>query len=200
MTSQSPSVFIAYPAEFGCYAKFKRKIHRILSSLERYKILYISDPRDFISNFVKEESRLSESCELINMPDDIKNITHAIIFDDGTYFGDLKELLESYKIVYRTINIIITKVVNVDYVEKYDVYIGRGSGFGNPYAIGFDGDRDEVIRMFNYDFDRDLLKDGVDFKNRLNLLKGKILGCHCKPLSCHGDILAEYLNSQDDGR
>ena len=31
-------------------------------------------------------------------------------------------------------------------------------------------------------------------------LAGKRLGCFCKPQSCHGDVLADFLNSLDDGR
>ncbi len=30
--------------------------------------------------------------------------------------------------------------------------------------------------------------------NELNELEGKILGCWCKPSSCHGDILIKLLN------
>jgi hypothetical protein len=100
----------------------------------------------------------------------------------------------------RIINIQVTKVINVDQGEEYDIYIGRGSGWGNPYAIGFDGDREDVMRKFKYDFDGDLLKDGTEFKQKLLLLKGKKLGCHCKPDDCHGDVLVEYLNSHDDGK
>ena len=40
-----------------------------------------------------------------------------------------------------------TKVVN-KYKESYDVYIGRGSIWGNPFIIGKDGDRDEVIKKY----------------------------------------------------
>jgi len=29
-------------------------------------------------------------------------------------------------------------------------------------------------------------------------LRGKILGCHCKPKACHGDILAEIADSEPD--
>lgn len=90
-----------------------------------------------------------------------------------------------------------TSVANIDRQEKYDVYIGRGSGWGNPYVIGIDGDRDEVIRKFQYDFDRGYLKSS---KEQLLKLRGKILGCHCKPAACHGDVLANYLNSLDDGK
>ena len=39
------------------------------------------------------------------------------------------------------------KVVN-KYKEDYDVYIGRGSKWGNPYRIGEDGTREEVIEKY----------------------------------------------------
>ena len=97
----------------------------------------------------------------------------------------------------RLINTDITKVINVNKDKEYDVYIGRGSDWGNPYAIGVDGDREEVIRKYKYDFDRGFLKSN---KEDLLKLKGKTLGCHCKPSACHGDILANYLNSYDDGK
>lgn len=41
----------------------------------------------------------------------------------------------------------ITKVVNL-YKEPYDVYIGRGSPWGNPFVIGKDGDRKECIDKY----------------------------------------------------
>ena len=41
------------------------------------------------------------------------------------------------------------KVVNLRN-EKYDVYIGRGSPFGNPFKIGIDGTRLEVIEKYKH--------------------------------------------------
>ena len=38
-------------------------------------------------------------------------------------------------------------VVNIR-KEKCDIYCGRGSKYGNPYAIGENGDRDEVIALY----------------------------------------------------
>jgi hypothetical protein len=73
-----------------------------------------------------------------------------------------------------------------------------------PHAVGFgasigeeQNDRDEAIRKFKYDFEKGYLKKN---KEDALKLKGKILGCHCKPLACHGDVIAEYLNSLDDGK
>jgi hypothetical protein len=88
-----------------------------------------------------------------------------------------------------------TKVVNCK-KEKYDVYIGRPSPFGNPFIIGRDGDRKKVINLFHSYFYNRLDYD-IDFKIKIKELKGKTLGCYCKPLDCHGDIIAEYLNKNE---
>ena len=69
--------------------------------------------------------------------------------------------------------------------ESYDVYIGRPSKWGNPFKIGLDGTREEVIEKYrNYIMGSYLLEDTKE-------LKGQTLGCYCKPAACHGDILAE---------
>lgn len=78
--------------------------------------------------------------------------------------------------------------------ESYDVYIGRPSIFGNPYTIGKDGDREEVLVAYQVYFDKRIESD-KEFRDAVEQLKGKRLGCWCKPLACHGDIIAEYLDS-----
>ena len=72
-------------------------------------------------------------------------------------------------------------------VSPFDVYIGRGTKWGNPYHIGKDGDRDEVC-------DKYIALRGADpaFVEMVKReLAGKVLGCSCFPLRCHGDWLAE---------
>jgi len=70
--------------------------------------------------------------------------------------------------------------------ESYDVYIGRPSKWGNPFSIGRDGTREDVIEKYlEYILCNDKLMAA------LPELKGKVLGCWCKPLPCHGDILVE---------
>lgn len=84
-----------------------------------------------------------------------------------------------------------TKVVNLR-TDKYTKYIGRGSPLGNPFRIGKDGTRKEVIQKFKQHFLND---------PKLQLIaktyKGEILGCFCKPLPCHGDIIVEFLNEKE---
>lgn len=84
-----------------------------------------------------------------------------------------------------------TKIVNLR-KEKYDVYIGRGSPFGNPFKIGRHGSREEVIERFRKYFYAKIEMDEI-FAYEVLRLKGKVLGCYCKPLACHGDIIIEFL-------
>lgn len=90
-----------------------------------------------------------------------------------------------------------TKVVNL-YKEPYDVYIGRsGKGmegtFGNPFPLKKGEDPGETLEKFKeYFYNR--LEEDKDFKNKVDQLKGKTLGCFCKPKPCHGDIIKQYLD------
>ncbi len=70
--------------------------------------------------------------------------------------------------------------------SSYDVYIGRPSIWGNPFTIGKDGTREEVIEKY-----REYIKNKPELLNRLHELKGKTLGCWCSPKACHGNVLVE---------
>lgn len=80
------------------------------------------------------------------------------------------------------------RVVNRHRVRSFDVYIGRGSKWGNPFVIGKDGTREEVIEKY-----REWILTRADLLNSLHELRGKTLGCSCKPKPCHGDVLAELV-------
>lgn len=83
-----------------------------------------------------------------------------------------------------------TTVVNIRN-STCDQYIGRGSTFGNPYHIGEDGDREQVIEKFRAYFYKRLTD--ASFRDKVLALKGKRLGCWCVPLNCHGNVIVEYL-------
>jgi hypothetical protein len=192
---QIPTILIAYPKNFSCYGKFDRKVSNILSSLSAFHLAIVIDYNEFISRCFLSDSRLQDAPTHIDEKH-INGITHAIIFSDGESYSSLIENTKKAGIKSRIIDAEITKVVNIDKGEKHDTYIGRGSKWGNPYVIGIDGDRDEVIQKFKYDFDGGFLKFS---KEEVHDLKGKSLGCHCHPAACHGDVIAKYLNTLDDG-
>lgn len=81
------------------------------------------------------------------------------------------------------------------------IRIDRLSPVGNPFRIGIDGTRDEVIEKYrlwmceNYDY-----KINYAFTHYIDhiikcLRSGKsiCLMCHCKPLPCHGDVLKLFI-------
>ena len=76
--------------------------------------------------------------------------------------------------------------------DRFDVYIGRGSIFGNPFRIGEDGSRDQVIAKYRVWFYEKLTTDAI-FRAKVEALKDKRLGCYCKPLACHGDVIVAFL-------
>ena len=73
--------------------------------------------------------------------------------------------------------------------EAYDVYIGRPSKWGNPYTIGPDGTRPEVLQKY-----KQWLLEGEGRDLDISELRGKRLGCYCHPKACHGDLLAYIAN------
>ena len=79
----------------------------------------------------------------------------------------------------------LTVVVN-RLEESYNVYIGRPSKWGNPFIIGRDGTRLEVIDKY-----RNYIQSSRLLMMCIPELVGKTLGCWCKPLPCHGDVLVE---------
>ena len=87
-----------------------------------------------------------------------------------------------------------TSVVNKKR-SRYDVYIGRGGPWGNPFEIGRDGTRAEVITKYRVWITSDD-RVAVALLNNLHMLQGKVLGCFCAPLSCHGDVLAELADRE----
>lgn len=72
--------------------------------------------------------------------------------------------------------------------SPFDTYIGRPSKWGNPFTIGKDGSREDVIRKY-----REWVVTQPNLIGALHELKGKTLGCWCAPLPCHGEVLIELL-------
>lgn len=83
-------------------------------------------------------------------------------------------------------------VVN-KYKSSFDVYIGRGSVWGNPFVIGSHGTRDEVIDKYSVYLDTQIETGKITIE-QLQALKGKRLGCFCKPQRCHGDEIKKRVD------
>lgn len=79
--------------------------------------------------------------------------------------------------------------------EKYDVYIGRPSKWGNPYShqrgtlaeFLVDSRQEAIAKYEQY------VRATPELLAALPELNHKILGCWCKPLPCHGDVLVSLV-------
>ena len=76
-------------------------------------------------------------------------------------------------------------------VPEDAVYIGRPTIWGNPFIIGRDGTREEVIRKY----ERMLASNARLRELAQRELRGRDLACHCAPQPCHGDILLRIANA-----
>jgi len=198
------NLLIKYPKLFNSYDKFSRKVSRIIQNMEDFCVTVYEDENGFIAKFFKENH--PDVGLVLENSKNISKITHAIYFDDGEEYSSEIKQLKSSEVNIRAIKISITRVTNIKTDTRFQgkkctpvyEYIGRESYWGNPYSMyGGGDDRAEVIRKFKYDFDFDKFTNKE--KSEVYKLAGKRLGCFCKPQDCHGDILANFLNSWDDG-
>ncbi len=85
----------------------------------------------------------------------------------------------------------MTYVVNITQGDKYDIFIGRGTIWGNPFVIGRDGNRKEVIEKY-----KEWITNQSELMERVKVeLKDKILGCYCDVnIGCHGSVLIDIVN------
>src|SRR5258708_1107762 len=85
------------------------------------------------------------------------------------------------------------KVLNARQVGKHltpdRVYVGRPSKWGNPFVIGRDGSRDEVIPKY-----RAWIARQPALMTALHELHGKDLVCWRSPERCHAEVLIELAN------
>ena len=83
-----------------------------------------------------------------------------------------------------------------DAIAADAVYVGRPSKWGNPFKIGSDGDRAEVIGRY-----RTWVLDRIR-AGRLDIveLEGRSLVCWCAPQPCHADELLEVAADSASNR
>lgn len=93
------------------------------------------------------------------------------------------------------------RVTNLHREELGDAfYVGRasprrglaGSAFGNPYVVGRDGTREQVIELY-----RRWLLGRPELLDRLLELRGRRLACWCRPEPCHAEVLAELVDADE---
>jgi hypothetical protein len=75
--------------------------------------------------------------------------------------------------------------------DKYDVLIDRTTKWGNPFKK--ENAREENILEF-----KKWVVSQHDLMNDLHSLKEKVLACWCAPKACHGDVLSQLVNGDEN--
>jgi len=83
---------------------------------------------------------------------------------------------------------------------SFGIYVGRPSILGNPYSIGKDGSRAEVIQLYRVWLWDEIWKHDIVCEELLRLLKlyqkngcNLSLLCWCAPLPCHAEVIRSCL-------
>lgn len=80
--------------------------------------------------------------------------------------------------------------------ERFDIYIGRPSPFGNPFVIGKHGTREECIIKYKH-----YLVNNKKLLDKLRAFTGnEVLGCWCYPQDCHGYAIIEVYKDLNENR
>lgn len=85
------------------------------------------------------------------------------------------------------------RVLNLRACKPEDgIYVGRPSKFGNPFELGKDGNRSQVIEKYAEHLKQH--PELIDAAQRE--LRGRNLICWCAPKPCHADLLLSIANSE----
>lgn len=82
----------------------------------------------------------------------------------------------------------VTRVVHCKR-DRYDVYIGRPSKWGNPFKLTSESARGSTLERYEA-----WLREQPHLMAAIGELRGKVLGCWCAPRPCHGDVLARLAD------
>lgn len=198
-----PHLLIALPSIFCFKARFEKTLDSVLNRLGDVDISLVSDKngkaRRLLESrgYIPKETNISTKLDAKNV---LNKFTHVLVFWDGEELTDIVYYAKFFNKPIRIVPVQITKVRNRDSGEPFDVYIGRRTPWGNPFPIEHEtnGDkRKEVIEKFRVYFQEEFVNKPENLKHLLTL-RGMRLGCHCKPLSCHGDVIAEFINNYFD--
>ena len=87
--------------------------------------------------------------------------------------------------------------------EKYDIYIGRPSLWGNPFSH-----KDGTLATYKVDtveeaisrYEQWVMEQPEILEAIYNLNDEAVLGCWCYPKPCHGDVILKILSERKNVR
>lgn len=202
IVSSKSVLLVALSEGFALPTLFADKLDKIAKSLSDMEIILVQDDLGIAADYFKKRqipTRLERVSTRMLAKKVVDLASHVVVFWSGYDLTDLIYFSRLLKKNLRVIPIRITAVRNQT-KEEFDISIGRGGPWGNPFKIGHGPNglnREEVIDKYKEYFEKEILQDPENHAALLSL-RGYRLGCFCKPLACHGDIIAAYLNSFDE--
>lgn len=130
---------------------------------------------------------MCQSCVVVNMM--VKYLRPENGFDVKDKSFNLKEWLKDEN----NVNIGRRGIVIIKDDEETCRYPKTDSKWANKFKVGKDGTREECIEKYRQYILKKIEKNPE--KYNIEELRGKKLGCWCKPDPCHGDVLIEILNA-----
>ncbi|CAF2937397.1 unnamed protein product [Rotaria sp. Silwood2] len=195
--NQSLSIYVGNLSFNTIEEDLQRFFNEQCGNVKRVRIIYDNNTRQsrgfgfvYFNTVEAHNSALQiQDCQLDGRelriaPAEAKNSSSSSFSTNTNTSADV-----SSNVIPETTNKPRTQVVHCR-KSNYDVYIGRPSDWGNPFVIGRDGDRADVIRKY-----RSWIMRQPDLLARAKKeLRGRRIACWCKPEACHGDILAEIAD------
>lgn len=165
---------------------------------ENTTVLLLSDSEYVVKGFMDNTRARNKNVDLWDVLDNLSSWFDLVHMEHVKGHAGHEDNEEVDKLAgeFRQAAVGLGSVVHCQH-EPYDVYIGRAnrakglaqSKWHNPFKVGRDGTRTEVIMKYEQ-----YLHTQLDLIVALSELRGKVLGCWCAPDACHGDVLVRLAN------
>lgn len=172
-------------------------------------------PSNEKGSFITKDTLAYVQASIDKLEDGYKYCQYVFPVDGlGTGLADLKtHCPEALELINQSVSDLIginygglfseptARVINVN-KEKVPgaIYIGRPGVLSNPFRIGIHGDRRTVIERFMSYAIEQIRIANYEFIDKIHeIKKDSVLGCHCSPEPCHGDILVKLKTWLDLG-
>lgn len=196
------NLLIGFSNGFSGIERFNQTLDRLLLGRTPGEVTTVNDKQKLVEQrFCGAEMRIETKVgkNRLEVRQLVARASHIVIFWSGEDLHNFIWEAQRQKKPIRINPFTMTRVVNKDVGDEFDVYIGRRGPWGNPFPIVHGGSetRERVIARYAEYFESEIVSDPAKHKALLEL-SGLRLGCHCKPLPCHGDVIARYLNNYSE--
>ena len=189
-----------------CADKIKKGVHNTVINMHLVRLMpadKLSIVMDMKEEAIKKIIQHAENGKSKNIKDYYSK--KLLVIEWCELFGSWIEKFSKDEILTSVVNIKKENLKKLGYTDLQHwledpehVYIGRdmthyvkaatGSKWQNPFTIS-KYTREDCVKKY-----KEHVLNNKELKDSLHELKGKVLGCWCKPQSCHGDILIELIN------